>query len=55
MMLGCKMLVIYNTEAEQTTTTYYLPSELSPTSASLLGIAPIRPSAVEIVAADMRV
>ena len=42
------MYVINNSEVKQTTATYYLHAKLSPTT------APIRPSALAVVAADMR-
>ena len=43
-----RMYVINNSEVKQTTATYYLHAKLSPTT------APIRPSALAVVAADMR-
>ncbi len=49
-----RMYVINNSEVKQTTTTYYLHAKLSPTTASLPTTAPIRPSALAVVAADMR-
>ena len=42
------MYVINNSEVKQTTATYYLHAKLSPTT------APIRPSALAVVAANMR-
>ena len=48
------MYVINNSEVKQTTATYYLHAKLSPTTASLPTTAPIRPSALAVVAADMR-